>query len=143
MFGYSANRALNHSEHSNRKIDMSAGGGVNSGGWSAAELRRRVAAQMGTTPTGDWFDMATKDELAAVVWEQINRPEFLDAVATTVWIKTISDRKANDLLNSAAVNAEWSVKGIGDLPTNVWITPITDDSPEGRANALLARAAGG
>jgi hypothetical protein len=47
QWGYSANRAINHSEWSNRKIDMSAGGGVNSDGWSAAELRKRVAAQMG------------------------------------------------------------------------------------------------
>src|SRR6478609_7027000 len=55
QWGYSANRAINHSEWSNRKIDMSAGGGVNSDGWSAAELRRRVAARMtGSTapPTG-------------------------------------------------------------------------------------------
>jgi hypothetical protein len=51
QWGYTANRAINHSEWSNRKIDMSAGGGVNSGGWSAAELRRRVAARMtGTAP---------------------------------------------------------------------------------------------
>jgi hypothetical protein len=50
-WGWSENRAINHSEWSNRKIDMSAGGGINSDGWSAAELRRRVAAQMsGTTP---------------------------------------------------------------------------------------------
>jgi len=46
VWGYTENRAINHSEWSNRKIDMSAGGGVNSDGWSAAELRRRVAAQM-------------------------------------------------------------------------------------------------
>lgn len=53
VWGYSANRAINHSEWSNRKIDLSAGGGVNSGGWSAAELRRRVATRMtgGNTPT--------------------------------------------------------------------------------------------
>jgi hypothetical protein len=51
VWGYSANRAINHSEWSNRKIDMSAGGGINSDGWSAAELRRRVAARMtGTAP---------------------------------------------------------------------------------------------
>jgi len=46
VWNYTENRAINHSEWSNRKIDMSAGGGVNSDGWSAAELRRRVAAQM-------------------------------------------------------------------------------------------------
>jgi hypothetical protein len=52
QWGYSANRAINHSEHSNRKIDLAAGGGVNSDGWSAAELRRRVAARMGSTAPG-------------------------------------------------------------------------------------------
>jgi hypothetical protein len=46
VWGYSAARAINHSEWSNRKIDMSAGGGINSDGWSAAELRRRVADRM-------------------------------------------------------------------------------------------------
>jgi hypothetical protein len=50
VWGYSANRAINHSEWSDRKIDMSAGGGINSGGWAGDELRRRVAARMnGTT----------------------------------------------------------------------------------------------
>jgi hypothetical protein len=54
VWNYTANRAINHSEWSNRKVDLSAGGGVNSGGWSAAELRRRVAARMtGTEPTDD------------------------------------------------------------------------------------------
>ncbi len=90
---------------------------------------------------GDWFDMATKDELAAVVWEQINRPEYLDAVATTVWTKTVSDRRANDLLNSAAVNAEWNNTGITELPVRVWTQPITGNEPDQLANHLLAQAA--
>jgi hypothetical protein len=60
VWGYSENRAINHSEWSNRKIDMSAGGGVNSGGWSAAELRRRVAARMtGTNPDEPEIEMAS------------------------------------------------------------------------------------
>lgn len=50
VWGYSANRAINHYEWTNRKIDMSAGGGPSSGGWAGDELRRRVAARMtGTT----------------------------------------------------------------------------------------------
>ena len=53
QWGYTANRAINHSEWSNRKIDMSAGGGVNSGGWGGRELRRRVAARMGKAPDPD------------------------------------------------------------------------------------------
>jgi hypothetical protein len=50
VWGYSENRAINHYEWTNRKIDMSAGGGPNSGGWAGDELRRRVRARMdGTT----------------------------------------------------------------------------------------------
>ena len=67
QWGYTANRAINHSEWSNRKIDMSAGGGVNSDGWSADELRRRVAARMTGTTEGDWLDMVSKEELQAML----------------------------------------------------------------------------
>ena len=63
VWAYSANRAINHSEWSNRKIDMSAGGGVNSDGWAGEELRRRVAARMTGTTEGDWLDMVSKEEL--------------------------------------------------------------------------------
>jgi hypothetical protein len=145
VWGYSANRAINHFEWTNRKIDMSAGGGANSGGWAGDELRRRVAAQMGgtTQPGGDEFDMASIADLEAAIWAQINRPEFLEAVAITVWTKSITDRAANDLLNAAAVNAEWAVAGINALPVNVWIKGITGDGPGQHANELLAQAAAG
>jgi len=46
VWGYSENRAINHFEWTNRKIDMSAGGGPDSGGWAGDELRRRVGARM-------------------------------------------------------------------------------------------------
>ena len=71
VWGYTENRAINHSEWSNRKIDMSAGGGINSDGWSAAELRRRVAARMSGTPT-DWFDDVTEDEMRRLLAEALN-----------------------------------------------------------------------
>jgi len=51
VWGYSAQRAINHFEWTNRKIDMSAGGGASSGGWAGDELRRRVAARMSGAPT--------------------------------------------------------------------------------------------
>lgn len=85
----------------------------------------------------DWFDMATKQDLI----EALLDPRVLEAIAVTVWTKTITDRRANDLLNSAALNAEKALRGIGDLPVNVWLQPITDDSPQGRANHLLSVAA--
>lgn len=113
---------------------------------SAATLAPIAASLAGTTPppSGDWLDMATQADLEAAVWAQINRPEFLDAVATTVWTKAINDKgAANALLNSAAVNAEWAVAGINNLPVNVWIQPITGDADDQRANALLAKAAAG
>lgn len=57
VWGWTANRAINHAEWSNRKIDMSAGGGVNSDGWAGEELRRRVAARMtGSNTSDDWLD---------------------------------------------------------------------------------------
>jgi hypothetical protein len=73
VFGYSASRAINHFEWTNRKIDMSAGGGANSGGWAGDELRRRVDARMTGTPTGDWFDMATEEDLRRIVREEVGQ----------------------------------------------------------------------
>jgi hypothetical protein len=49
VWGYSAQRAINHYEWTNRKIDMSAGGGP-SDSWAGDELRRRVAARMSGSP---------------------------------------------------------------------------------------------
>lgn len=64
VWGYTAARAINHFEWTNRKIDMSAGGGPDSGGWAGDELRRRVAARM-NPDEGDWFDMASQEEIQA------------------------------------------------------------------------------
>jgi hypothetical protein len=69
QWGYTANRAINHSEWSNRKIDMSAGGGVNSDGWSAAELRRRVEARMSGGGGGDWLDTCSYEDFVAATRE--------------------------------------------------------------------------
>jgi hypothetical protein len=72
VWGYTAARAINHFEWTNRKIDMSAGGGADSGGWAGDELRRRVAARMTGTPEGDWFDMATEADLQRIVSDAIS-----------------------------------------------------------------------
>jgi hypothetical protein len=90
--------------------------------------------------TTDWFDMATKDELAAVIWEQINRPEHLASVAITVWQHMINDRgDAAAQLASASQNAEWAAGGIAAIPTDVWTKTITNET----AADLLARAGAG
>lgn len=145
VWGWSANRAINHAEWTNRKIDMSAGGGVNSGGWAGDELRHRVSARMSGQGQGDWFDMATKDELAAVVQEQISA--MLPSIAIAVWTKGISDDtdagKANALLASAERNARSAADQAASMPVAVWTQPITDDTDAGKANALLAKAANG
>jgi hypothetical protein len=84
--------------------------------------------------------MATKDELAAVIWEQINRPEHLASVAITVWQHMINDRgNAAAQLASASQNAEWAAGGIAAIPTDVWTKTVTDET----AAVLLARAAAG
>jgi len=77
QWGYSANRAIQHYEHTNRKVDCSAAGGPGSGVAAGNEWRRRVAERMtGNIPTppeqGDWFDMATKADLETVVRQQLN-----------------------------------------------------------------------
>lgn len=70
QWGYSANRAINHYEHTSRKIDMSAGGGPSSN-WAGDELRRRVAARMSTPPppTTDWLEMATREDVKQALRE--------------------------------------------------------------------------
>jgi len=96
----------------------------------------------GTPPSqGDWFDMATEDDLRRIVGEEIDAR--LGAIAITVWTKGITDDtdagKANALLASAAANSVSAAQGIGDIPVRVWTQPITDET----ANVLLARAANG
>jgi hypothetical protein len=59
-WNYSAARAIDHYEWTNRKIDMSAGGGPASGGWAGDQLRYHVAARMtGGEPTTPEVDMAS------------------------------------------------------------------------------------
>lgn len=73
VLGYSANRAINHFEWTNRKIDMSAGGGPRDP-WAGQELRRRVAAQMtGTQPE--------VDEMASTATVRINNEPHVYVVA--------------------------------------------------------------
>src|SRR4029077_4165300 len=98
QWGYTSNRAINHSEWSNRKIDMSAGGGVYSDGWSAAELRRRVAARMtgGTPPEPiDWWDEmsdAEKQQLLADVAFIKAQLGAIDGFGYPLVIQTMANR---------------------------------------------------
>lgn len=59
-----------------------------------------MAAASGGTPTltGDWFDMATLDDLKKAVTD----PAVLDAIAGTVWMKTLRSAAARDELLQAA-----------------------------------------
>jgi hypothetical protein len=74
VWGWTANRAIHHSEWSNRKIDMSAGGGPSD--WSGAELRRRVAARM----TGEDEDMPTADEVREIIRDELHQFFSVDKV---------------------------------------------------------------
>ena len=139
QWGYSNNRAINHFEWTGRKIDMSAGGGRESGGWAGDELRRRVAARMSGTSTGDWFDMATEEDLRRIVGEEIEKR--YGAIGTTVWATVINDRgNAAAHINQASAMAQAAADAFEPLPIRIWTTPIT--GPEGTANVLLAQAAG-
>lgn len=109
---------------------------------NASTLAKVAASLGGSTPTPvppptDWFDMATEDDLNRIVAAQI--AAAIPAIAVAVWQQNVSDRSGAELLNSAAVNAEASARGVGDLPINVWLQNITDEP----ANVLLARAANG
>lgn len=79
VFGWTANRAINHYEWTSRKIDMSWLGGPSSGTKAGDELRRRVDARITGTPQPpeeDWFDMATQQEIQAAFTASLH--EVLD-----------------------------------------------------------------
>jgi hypothetical protein len=71
QWGFSANRAIQHYEHTSRKVDMSAAGGPSSTA-AGNELRRRVAARMTDNNEEDPFmaltDAEQKELLDAVRW---------------------------------------------------------------------------
>lgn len=101
----------------------------------------RVAASLpggSVPPEQDWFAMASEDDLRRIVGEEIDRR--LGDIGVAVWSTNINERgAANGMLNSADLNAQWANEGVKDLPTNVWLKTITDET----ANVLLARAANG
>jgi hypothetical protein len=100
QWGYSANRAIMHSEWSSRKVDLSAGGGVDSDGWSAAELRRRVAARMtGGSPVPQPPDDG--DDMITQLYVMGND----GAVYVTDDLVTRRHVKSGDRLNDALWNA--------------------------------------
>jgi len=99
-----------------------------------------VAAQLPGGPppqTGDWFDMATEEDLRRIVGEELDNR--LGTIGTAVWTTAIRGADlANALLAAAADNAQWAAQGVRDVPTNVWNKSIRDDVTSA---ALLAAAA--
>jgi hypothetical protein len=71
QWGYTAARAINHYEWTNRKIDMSWLGGPSSGTAAGDQLRADVQTDMtgGATPPGpvDWWDELSDDEKAQLL----------------------------------------------------------------------------
>jgi hypothetical protein len=107
---------------------------------NAADLAQ-VAALLGDAappqPEGDWFDMATEEDLRRIVGEEIDAR--LGAIGVGVWTTSINERgAANELLASAQAAAQAAADGIGHVGVTVWTTPVTEEP----ANVLLARAAG-
>jgi len=112
-----------------------------------ASTLARIAAGLPTTPPsqGDWFDMATEDDLRRIVGEEIDAR--LGSIGIAVWTTGVSSNddagKANALLASAERNARSAADQCASMPVAVWTQPITDNSEAGKANALLAKAANG
>ena len=111
----------------------------------ASTLAAVAASLGGSTPPpsqGDWFDMASEDDLRRIVGEEIDNR--LGSIGIAVWSTSIrGDEHANGMLAAATDDSHSAVSGIVDLPVRVWTQSITDDTDAGRANALLNKAANG
>ncbi len=107
QWGYSANRAINHFAWTNRKIDQSWLGGVDSGDTAGRTLVENVQRWMsgGGSAGGDWFDMASKDDLKAAVREVLKENGLVTYTATDQGDGSTETRKVS------------VVKGIGDAAT--------------------------
>ena len=109
-----------------------------------ASTLARIAASLpsggGNPPPdqGDWFDMATEDDLRRIVGEEIEKR--YGSIGVAVWSTTINERgQANAMINQASAMAQAAADGISTVGITVWTTPVTDET----ANVLLARAANG
>jgi hypothetical protein len=106
---------------------------------NAADLAQ-VAAVLGDAappqPEGDWFDMATEEDLRRIVGEEIDAR--LSAMGVAVWTTQVTDEGANVLLQRSAAASQAAADGVAAVPVAVWTQTITDEA----ANVLLARAAG-
>jgi D-alanyl-D-alanine carboxypeptidase len=103
-----------------------------------------IAAQLPSSGsgTGDWFDMATEDDLRRIVGEEIDAR--LATIGVAVWTTGINERgAANAMLDQASLMAQSAADQCAQMPTAVWTKGITDDTDAGKANALLAKAANG
>lgn len=109
----------------------------------AGTLAQVAASLPGGTTGGDWFDMATEEDLRRIVGEEIDAR--LGKIGTATWTTAVRDGQlANALLAAAADNAQWAAAGVTDVPVKVWNQDITGDADgSGKANALLAQAARG
>jgi hypothetical protein len=90
-WSYTANRAINHYAWTNRKIDTSWLGGVASD-QNGRELVANVEQWMNGDTDGDWFDMATKDELKAAVREVLREDNMVSYQATNQGNGTTEER---------------------------------------------------
>ena len=109
----------------------------------AADLAA-IAASLpaGGGGSGDWFDMATEDDLRRVVNDVLS--ERLGDIGIAVWTTDINENgKANAMIWQASQMAQSAADQCAVMPTAVWSKGITDNTDAGRANALLAKAANG
>ena len=107
-----------------------------------ASTLARIAASLPPPPSqGDWFEMATEADLRRIVQEEI--AAALPSIGVQVWTTGINEQgAANALLASAEQAARSARDQCAQMPVAVWTQPITDNTDAGKANALLAKAAG-
>lgn len=75
--------------------------------WEISGTRAEVAAaaERIRNYSKDWFDMATENELRTVVREEINRPEFISAVAAGVLAERVDVTKPDGSKTRKAASA--------------------------------------
>lgn len=133
QFGYSANRAINHFAWTDRKIDMSWLGGVNSdanGRQLVADVAARMAGNNGGNNGQEWDAMASKEEIAAVV-----KSELMWALPRA--LQALLDGQPN-----AAMPAGASPVVLDGMGVQGWLERGVNASRTGQPNAAYPAPAG-
>jgi hypothetical protein len=143
QWGWSAGAVIDHYEWTNRKIDMSLYGGPSSGSTAGNRMRAAVTARMtgatpAPTPTKEWDEMATKDEIKQAVRDVLGESAPSQMVNDSVINVLRGDEFKGEIvaLVIAAINSGEFAQKINDLVINVLRSDeargITDLAADGK-----------